>query len=131
MSTIFVTPINYREQSPEMETPVGESLTQPDQVMSIREMLTRHVRGLPVPNAAEQGMFYDEDLGYIPSRDELDLADIDDYRQHYAQVVERLSREEANQKASSKVQKSAEGDKPQKSDGPDASEGKVEPTDES
>lgn len=122
MSTIFVTTYNYREQGPDLETPIGESLTQPDQVLSIREMLTRHVRGLPVPNAKDPGQFYDEELGYIPSRDELDLADIDDYRQKYAEVVQRLQNLQDNPP---KIPKSDEVDKPQESESPGDSDSDV------
>lgn len=122
MSTLFITSINYREHPQEMEENTLPSQTQPDEVMTIREMLTRHVRGLPVAGSSGQGMYYDEELGYVPSREELDLSEIDDYRQQWQDVVHRLQEQEKEKNTPlPKNPKSAEGDKPQTSDGQESS----------
>lgn len=127
MATIFTTAWNYREQEPQAQEFTEKSQTQPDEVLSIREMLERHVRGLPVRGASSQGHYYDESIGYVPSMEELDLSEIGDLRDRYRETVERLQQQEREAKASAKVQKPAEGGKPQKSDGQlESSEGDVE-----
>lgn len=116
-----------------MEVNTLPSETQPDEVLSIREMIERHARGLPV-NVNDQGQYYDEELGYIPSLKELDLSEMDDLRDRYKKQAEDLDAEykkrEADEKEAKaqkakadkeekeflkslrKNQKSAEGDRP-------------------
>lgn len=142
MSTIFRTTINYAEEGPiSTETAhLSPSETQPDEVMSIREMLTRHVRGLPVDGEKGPGVYYPEELGYIPDLKELDLVEMMEYHDHYAELakkadsaIKQKEAEEADKKAKAdaeakeekellaslrKNSKPGEAGKPQKSDGP-------------
>lgn len=91
--TIFKTWINYREEQPQMEVFTLPSLTQPDEVLTVREMLERHVRGLPIFQN-QNGHYLPEELGYIPDYREMDLTEIDEYRDYYKQTIQRLSEQE-------------------------------------
>lgn len=141
MSTIFRTSINFQEEvheSPETAH-LFPSETQPDEVLSIKQMLERHVRGLPVDGEKTDGQYYPPEIGYIPDLKELDLTEIEEYRDYYAELVTKADEqikkqqaEEAEQAAARKKEeeedkallkslrnnsKSGEADKPQKSGG--------------
>lgn len=99
MSIVIKTPWNYRETGPDTEYNSLPSKTQPDELLTIREMLERHVRGLPVSSsAAGEPMYYGDEFGYVPTREELDLSEIGEYREHFSQrareINERLKSEE-------------------------------------
>lgn len=119
MSTLFKTFVNFREEEIQGEVNTEPSMTQPDEVLSIRQMLERHVRGLPLHGEKQQGQYYPPELGYVPNIAELDLAEIDDYRSHYRQLVKDLTAQEKQVKSqvSLNSQTSGEADKPQTSDG--------------
>lgn len=113
--------LNYKELYFEGEVNSLPSETMPDQVMSIKDMLARHLRGLPVNGASSPGTYYPEELGYVPHPDELDLVD----RKEYAKIFEgyALDLNERLQALSSPKQpepaapQSAEGDRPPVSGG--------------
>lgn len=132
MATQFRTWVNYPEQGPQLEVNTLPSQTQPDEVLSISQMLERHSRGLPI-NVSE-GNYYDESLGYVPDIKELDLTEIHDFRDEFAArtkaMQEEIDKREADLKAEKlakekeeeemksffrKSQKPAEGGKPTKS----------------
>lgn len=65
---------NYHpgESPGDYEEPTGVSITVPDQTLSLRTLLDRHTRGLPVP--MNQGTYSDQDL---PDLNRLDFTEID------------------------------------------------------
>lgn len=89
MSTPFNTWINYAEEVREEEVNTLPSETQPDEVLTIREMLERHVRGLPM-HGNEQGVYLPEEVGFIPDYRTLDLTEIDEYRNNFYHQMENL-----------------------------------------
>lgn len=115
------------------------SETQPDEVLSIREMLENHVRGLPVSGSSGEGVYLPEEVGYVPDLRSLDLTEIEDLRDQYALSIDetkkklaeadKAAKELAVQKAEEerqdkealkafrKSQKSGEADKPPVSGG--------------
>lgn len=93
MSYLFNTWLNFREEEREEEINTLPSETQPDEVLTVREMLERHVRGLPV-SGSEQGVYLPEEVGYIPDYRTLDLTEIDEYRKSYGEAIERYNNPE-------------------------------------
>lgn len=93
MSYIFNTWLNFREEERTEEINTLPSETQPDEVLTVRQMLERHVRGLPV-SGSEQGVYLPEEVGYIPDYRTLDLTEIDEYRQQYAETIQRYNNPE-------------------------------------
>lgn len=91
MATLFKTIYNSRETPDEGEVNTMPSETQPDKVMTIKEMLARHVRGLPVSGGSG---FADipEEVGYIPDIRSLDLTEIKEYAQHFKEASETLQK---------------------------------------
>lgn len=93
MSYLFNTWLNFREEERTEEFNTLPSETQPDEVLTVREMLERHVRGLPV-SGSEQGVYLPEEVGYIPDYRTLDLTEIDEYRKSYGEAIERYNNPE-------------------------------------
>ena len=91
--TLFNTWVNFKEESREEEINTLPSETQPDEVLTVREMLERHVRGLPI-SGNEQGVYLPTEVGYIPDYRSLDLTEIDEYRKHYSEVIQRYNNPE-------------------------------------
>lgn len=89
MATRFRTWLNYKEVEPQMEVNEGESMTQPDMTLSIRELLDRYARGLPV-TLREDGYFEEEDFSEF---DNLDISDIDNLKEANQENVNRLTKE--------------------------------------
>lgn len=90
MSYLFNTWLNFREEERTEEFNTLPSETQPDEVLTVREMLERHVRGLPV-SGSEQGVYLPEEVGFIPDFRTLDLTEIDEYRKSYGEAIERYN----------------------------------------
>lgn len=106
MNPLLRTFLNYREEAPEAQIFTEKSQTQPDEVLSIRQMLERHVRGLPVTGVNE-GVYYPEEVGYVPDLKSLDLTEIEDYRDHYQTESKRIQTELDER---TKLEKQAEAD---------------------
>lgn len=77
--------------------PMGEinrlpSATVPDQTMSIKEILDRHSRGLPI--SAGKVPIFDDSEEYFPDPSKMDLADREAYadllREQYDEIQENL-----------------------------------------
>lgn len=117
--TQHTTFLNYRETGADLEINTLPSQTQPDQVLSIREMLTRHVSGLPIASNHENGAYHGDI--FIPDVKSLDLTEIEDLRDYYAGETQRM------EKFLSEQQKSGEADKPKTSDGQQTSDSDPEP----
>lgn len=64
---------NYRQKKSLMEKPKGNSLTIPDQSMSIKQLLLRHTRGQEIP-IHDPSYQYEENVEFS---DTLDLPDLD------------------------------------------------------
>lgn len=62
------------EEAVNFEHPTGESLTVPDMTMSLQELVSRNIRGLPIPG--HQPSYNDE---FIPDIKHMDLTERDDY----------------------------------------------------
>jgi hypothetical protein len=73
-------PKNYREIT-------DPSLTVPDQTMSVRTILERYARGLPVSGRTD--MYYDEDDD-LPDPRTLDLAERQELAQQYKQEINEV-----------------------------------------
>lgn len=68
----------------------GEIITQPDQVMSIKELLARHTQS-EIPHLGYQPI-YDPD-GDMPNPKTLDLTDVDEIRRNNAETSNTIQRE--------------------------------------
>lgn len=83
------------------ETPEGESMTVPDQTMSMREIISRYARGLPINASMRQDAYYDE-FGEFPDTSNMDLAEVQALRLQYENElrdVNKRIREEKEKKA--------------------------------
>lgn len=96
VNTIHRTWLNYCEQPPQEEIVDPLSMTQPDMVMSLEELLLRHTRGEDVP--IYEG-FYDSDLTeddediHLPNPKALDMAEIDDMIDYTKTRIKDLEKE--------------------------------------
>lgn len=109
MSYLFTTWLNFREEERTEEVNNLPSETQPDEVLTVREMLERHVRGLPV-SGSEQGVYLPEEVGFIPDYRTLDLTEIDEYRKSYGEAIERYNNPEPAPAAPANTERSEVGD---------------------
>lgn len=86
---------HHRDHTQDMETPVGESMTIPDQSLTIPEIMARWAKGLPL--GGQDGHFeMDEDEDSwegMPDLRSMDLAEIQLLKEQNAQEVERLKAE--------------------------------------
>lgn len=73
------------------------SMTQPDEVLSIREMLVRHARGIAPNTPFGEGSYYPSEMGFIPSIEEMDLVDIQEARDALTQRVRAIKEKLNNQ----------------------------------
>lgn len=75
----------------------SEVLTQPEEVLTVKQMLERHARGLPSRSTFGPGEYYPEELGFIPPIEEMDLSEIDEARQalnkRVRQIKDKMSAE--------------------------------------
>lgn len=102
------------------EGPFGPSQTQPDETLTVREILDRFTRGLPMTTG---------DVGYYDDPDDLDMSDFDamdpfekemhirEHREYLADLEKRMKETDTSVNSSDpKGQEPAEGGKPQMSD---------------
>lgn len=116
MSTIHVTFLNYKEQGAQKQRFTTPSLTQPNDVLSIRDMLANHVRGLPI--SGREGVFLqdsDDDPDYFPDLHSMDLVEVMEQRDYYRNRV-KLLQEELNTPPPSPPLKDVNDDKEDTSD---------------
>lgn len=66
------------------------SLTQPDEVLTIREMLLRHARGIAPESHYQEPRYYDESMGFIPDLESMDLVDIQETRDALSRRVKAI-----------------------------------------
>nr|WAE43927.1 MAG: hypothetical protein [Microviridae sp.] len=82
---IVWTQATYSKRSQVNEPGGGKSLTIPDQSMTIREMIRRHLSGIPIQGNARQPI-YNGDT-YLPDPKTLDLVEIQDIIQKSRQTI--------------------------------------------
>ena len=91
------TPLNYNHEQEKYSESSKPSMTVPDQTMSMREMLSRYAKGLPIGGAKES--IYDENeesWGINPKT--LDLVDIQEIKRDNKERIENLQKVIENSK---------------------------------
>lgn len=86
--TKFIDLFNY--VSPEGEVNNEPSMTIPDQTMSMREILQRFARGLPVDVKVP---IYDGEDDYFPDLSKMDLVDRENWINNAKEEIDRIKRE--------------------------------------
>lgn len=96
MEHLMRTRYYFPEEARTLEENTLPSETQPEDVMTITEMLNRHVQGLPLDGGSGFTDF-PEELGYIPDDiNSLDLVEIDELRQAVNARFEELQAQARN-----------------------------------
>ena len=72
-----------------------KSQTVPDQSLTMRQLLDRYAKGLPLE--AKEPVYYGEDTE-IPNFKKMDLTEIDEYRKNLNEDITRLSKKERRKK---------------------------------
>lgn len=86
----------HKKNKSKAETFFSESQTVPDQSMSMKDMLARFVRGLPLPRAKTP--IYDGDVD-MPDFSQMDLVDVQEMlEKHKAQLTEIRSKRDKKAK---------------------------------
>lgn len=73
------------------QVPYGESETVPDQSMSMREIISRYARGLPVNTGMRTDAYYDEGSDF-PDTTGMDLAELQELRMKYNEELNEIKR---------------------------------------
>lgn len=79
---------NFREFPRDVEAPTGLSLTVPNEVLSMVQIMARHQAGLPLNSRSD--VYYDEDNEY-PDPATLDLTEIQDLQLEHKENYAKLS----------------------------------------
>lgn len=103
----FNTILNYKEHKGEVNK--QKSLTVPDQAMSIKQIMERYARGLPIeqfkPIYDEN---IDEDSEYIPDPRTMDLADRQQFSEQVLQELENIRNQQTATVGLTKTENEAE-----------------------
>lgn len=86
----FRTPYNSRTMPKTREKNTQPSLTVPDQSMSVKEIMDRYARGLPI--SGQKVPVYNGDQDDMPDLQRLDLAEIQELREAAQQNVESIKK---------------------------------------
>lgn len=88
----------------------GQSLTVPDQSLTLRELLVNYTRGQDLPYGKQQPAFFDEDVT-IPDLKKMDLVDLQELAEgnaHKASELQKnldsINRQKSEQELNLKVQ---------------------------
>lgn len=107
---------NFREVKSKGEKFTLPSKTVPDETLTVRQMLERHTRGLPVHASQKQAVYHgDVDL---PDMERLELEDkqeiLENAQQNITDIKDRLNKKAAKQKAAKEAaaKKALENQKP-------------------
>lgn len=109
---VFATNYNGLSAKDKGEVHKKPSMTVPDKTISLRELLLRHVQGMPLPNMP-QGVqpYYNEEVE-IPDLRKLDLTEIDELRRNTTNEInyqkERLAKLNTEKRAIIEERKAAE-----------------------
>lgn len=100
--------LNATEFAKDYEKTFGVSKTVPDQTMTMRQLLDRYARGLPLAGAKEPVYYGEEDL---PELHRLDLAEIQELRESNKQRIHEqqqdLQRQQREEQAKKYPKKTA------------------------
>lgn len=91
----FKTPYNAHEFEKRYETNPFPSMTVPDQTMSIREIMQRFAKGLPIDGSKVP--IYDEEND-LPDLRTLDLAEREDYINSYTAELNEIKQKQEKKK---------------------------------
>lgn len=94
------TSANYAPPKGEINTSPSETI--PDQAMSLKTLLERHTRGMPLPN--NQMNLFDEDYD-LPDMKTLDLVDQDEIMRFNREKIEGLKKTQTYLENESKKRK--------------------------
>lgn len=108
----FKTQYNAQDFKQRGEINYMPSKTIPDQTMSIRELLQRHTRGLPLPQNSNY-YFDGEEEFQSPDFSRMDLAEVEEFKLKCADELEQIGIREKEKKEAKKL---AELEKKQKRD---------------
>lgn len=114
MSTIFRTYLNWPEEGPDMEVNTEPSMTQPDMVMSLEDLLNRSRNGQEVPTY--NGIYDDDEESFTPDARTLDFVDFDEMLEKNKSNIDTLKTSLDVQKAESLKKKSKTSVPKQQSD---------------
>lgn len=107
MNPILNNRFTYLETGPELEINDLPTETQPDEVLSIREMLERHSRGIPMNGSSRQPIYYPEELGHVPDVERMDLTEISEMVEHMTARRSTLENEIKKRESEEKAAKAA------------------------
>lgn len=99
--------MNTWKPKPELISSVSETV--PDQVLSIKELLNRHLQGQQIP---ELTLIHDPD-GNMPDPRSLDLVDIQELKQQNDETIREIKKT-VKRTRSAKENKAAREDEPEK-----------------
>jgi hypothetical protein len=103
----FNTILNYKEYKGQVNK--QKSLTVPDQALSIKQILERYARGLPIEQFKpiyEQNI--DEDSEFIPDPSTMDLADRQEFKEQILQEFETIRQQQTATVGLTKTENEAE-----------------------
>lgn len=101
MKTIKNT-LNAATRPKQYERNNGVSQTIPDQTMSVRELLERYARGLPI-SGAKQPVYHGEE--YVPDLNRMDLAEIQELKDNTKTRIDELKSKATQEAAEAKAKK--------------------------
>lgn len=84
----YKNPANYHEFPQVNEPGGGISLTRPDEAMTVKEIMARYTRGLPIVGAKVP--IYDGDDTDLPDIRKLDLSEIQELREKMTAEIEEI-----------------------------------------
>lgn len=91
----FRTMYTYENKTSEMEENSGKVLTEPDQALSIREIVERYSRGIPLTDLVREGEYYEEENDNFAGEDfnqikTMDMVEIDEKRRENKAFQEQI-----------------------------------------
>lgn len=103
-----------REDFPEKgEVNTLPSLTVPDQTMTMREIMERYARGLPIGEPGAYVEDGEDDLDDLPDIRKLDLAEIQELQEQYQDELALIRDKQVSQQTVASVKPGSEPGKPQ------------------
>lgn len=96
--TQFKTTWNAKTFPRDKETSFAPSKTIPDQAMSVKELLVRHTRGLPI-SGAKVPMYDAEEDDTLPDFKHMDLAELEEFRHQAKAEVLNIAQKSRNRQA--------------------------------
>jgi len=85
--------LNYDYTQQKKQRSGGVSLSVPDQAMSVREILTRYARGLPL--GGQKAELWDGEEEYIPDPKTLDLSEMEDLKNEATELFTKVKNDKS------------------------------------